>query len=553
MKNEIKLFQLSSLDKVYLDDDYRTKREVYGKSSLKGERVSYQIMYTGGNGRDIIEYSINADKGINVVCRKVGNINCPKMYMTNCDEHYEKTTPGLYPDVLYPTDDNKIEVSRELCNSLYITCEISNNIKAGKYPVEITFKSGDRVTTKVFDINVLDAVLPKQDTLFMHWFHADCIASAYNLEIFSDAHWDMIGKYIEMAVHIGMNSMFVPIFTPPLDTAIDTERATVQLIDVTYKKGKYTFGFERLKKWMELAKSKGMEKFEISHLFTQWGSGCAPKIVAETENGTEKIFGWKNKISEPEYPHFLNEFLPRLVEFLKTENYYDDCLFHLSDEPFYPRDYSIYKQEFDMINKLIPMEKFTDAISHFEFYRDGLSHRPIVVTSSIDDFFEKGCTDLYAYVCCGPDSGDYGNRMIGMPSYRNRILGMQLYRYGINGFLHWGFNFYYNEGSVKYVDPYYNRTEDNTFPAGDAYSVYPGKNGPIESIRSVVFYEALQDIRACKLLEKYIGREEVVKLLEFDGELKFNKYPMSIGGVELLRDRINDRLSKCLGNSEKSR
>ena len=44
-----------------------------------------------------------------------------------------------------------------------------------------------------------------------------------------------------------------------------------------------------------------------------------------------------------------------------------------------------------------------------------------------------------------PSDGGYTNRFIAMPSGRNRVGGFLLYKYGINGFLHWGFNFYYSQ------------------------------------------------------------------------------------------------------------
>ena len=51
----------------------------------------------------------------------------------------------------------------------------------------------------------------------------------------------------------GMNMILTPIFTPALDTAVGSERTTVQLLDV-YKNGEsYTFGFDRLIRWLNTA------------------------------------------------------------------------------------------------------------------------------------------------------------------------------------------------------------------------------------------------------------------------------------------------------------
>src|SRR5690606_38890715 len=98
------------------------------------------------------------------------------------------------------------------------------------------------------------------------------------------------------------------------------------------------------------------------------------------------------------------------------------------------------------------------------------------------------------------------NRFFSLPSVRNRIIGVQLYKFGIQGFLHWGFNFWYSQYSVKAIDPFRVTDAGGAFPSGDAFVVYPGPEGPLDSIRWEVFREALQDMRALELLEQLAGK-----------------------------------------------
>ena len=131
-----------------------------------------------------------------------------------------------------------------------------------------------------------------------------------------------------------------------------------------------------------------------------------------------------------------------------------------------------------------------------------------------------------------------------MPSFRNRIIGLQLYKYDIKGFLQWGYNFYYSRGSKYELNPYTDTSAGKAFPSGDAFSVYPGKSGPLASLRALVFREALQDIELCRLAEKHIGRAAVIKLIEDEAgaELTFSSYPQS--SEYLLR--VNARLKELL-------
>ena len=116
-----------------------------------------------------------------------------------------------------------------------------------------------------------------------------CIADYYNMGVFSEEHWSMIDKFVKTAVNTGITMILTPVFTPPLDTDVGGRRTAVQLVDVSYLDGKYTFGFDKLKRWIDMCRANGIKQFEISHLFTQWGSGNAPMIIVKTQNGYEVV------------------------------------------------------------------------------------------------------------------------------------------------------------------------------------------------------------------------------------------------------------------------
>lgn len=102
--------------------------------------------------------------------------------------------------------------------------------------------------------------------------------------------------------------LLTPLFTPPLDTQAGKERMTVQLVDVQKDGDRYAFGFEKLEQFMRLAEECGVKYFEMSHLFTQWGTKYAPKIVAEVNGARRRIFGWKTEALSQEYKASLRRF-----------------------------------------------------------------------------------------------------------------------------------------------------------------------------------------------------------------------------------------------------
>ena len=135
-----------------------------------------------------------------------------------------------------------------------------------------------------------------------------------------------------------------------------------------------------------------------------------------------------------------------------------------------------------------------------------------------------------------------------MPSYRVRILGFLLYKYNIKGFLHWGFNFYNSQISYHTINPYLTTSAGGAFPSGDPFIVYPSRDGAYSSIRGEVTYDAIQDMDVCLTLERYIGRDAVVKMIyQAAGmDLRFDQYPKGNAFVEDLREMMVRMIGECV-------
>ena len=123
-----------------------------------------------------------------------------------------------------------------------------------------------------------------------------------------------------------------------------------------------------------------------------------------------------------------------------------------------------------------------------------------------------------------------------------------MYKYGFDGFLHWGYNFTYVSGSMFDINPYVSQSSSNMFPSGDAASVYPSKNGAYPSIRAIVFKEAIEDIQLCRTLEKYIGKEKVVELIDKEAgmNLTFREYPRNAEFLPRLADKMRQMIKELV-------
>jgi len=539
---ELQIRTLSSLAKVF-------PQRIVGNSHTRvdgvcGTEVSFQValrMVAPRYRQDDYEIKVISELSERIKLYKVGLVpSALPVYPHSLDENYITSSPQLFPDPLLPIENFTFRAAAYNWRSIWVTVNIGEDIEAKEYPITLEFyRKGELKGRARFNISVHGVRLPESDFIYTDWFHCDCIADVHGVKIFSEEHWSLIESYMRLASKHGMNMILTPILTPALDTAVGAERPTVQLVGVEKTGDEYNFDFSLLKRFVDTAKRCGIERFEISHFFTQWGAEFTPKVVAQVDGRSKKIFGWHVSSLSPEYAEFLRALVPQLISFLEScgtprENIY----FHVSDEPNEVH-LERYHKVSALLYPLIEGCKHIDALSSLSFYKQGLVNTPVVATDHIKPYLDDGISELWCYYCCSQGK-KVSNRFLAMPSHRTRIIGVQMYKYGIKGFLHWGYNFYYTQFSKRLVDPIREADAVEAFQSGDAFVVYPYGDGVISSLRQKVFADALNDMRFLSLLEAKIGKEQVVAELDrlMGEDITFESCPES--------ERFFDELYKMI-------
>lgn len=548
MNCELRL--LSSLEKVFFDK-FTDLPEFTTATMMKNEIFSFQLAtrVEETDSPKVLRYKcrlqIESELAPYIQVKRIDYVpSILPLIEARADEDYLVRTPGvMFPDPLQTIKNGEIEVFLHQARAFWLIVEPKEEM-VGTYP--ITFKvygpEDELLGEKCFTIEIVDAALPELDICNTCWFHGDCLAALHNVEILSDEYYDVVKKYLATFVKFGHNMILTPIFTPPLDTVVGGERPTNQLIDVIVNDGVYSFGFDKLKYWIDLCHSFGIKYFEMAHFFTQWGAYHAPKIMATVDGEYKKIFGWETDALSDEYKAFLHALLPALIDFLEKEGVMQNCFFHVSDEPREIHE-TQYRNVKEILLTHLDSSRLIDALSDYSFYEKGIVTKPVVSTNYIHNFIDHDVKGLWAYYCMS-EGINVANRFMAMPSYRNRILGYQLYKYEIEGFLQWGYNFWFKELSVGVLNPYADTTAGGAFQSGDAFVVYPlDEDGEVVcSTRLYVFHEALQDLRALKLLESLTDRKTVVDML--DAVEQFASYPRNNEYILNLREQINQKIKE---------
>lgn len=553
---------VSALEKVFCRPDFKPEiplPQISGAPPVyhiaQGENYACQLMVKSDVNIHLA-FSAETPEGMSLTFREVGYVPSDMPGLPGDDDSLYMES-GLHPDPLLPLD-GPMRLSYHNWHAVYIDIKVSPSCKAGSYKIPITMEMiqtpgcpwgfpFDFTAKAVIVVNVCKAELLPQKFICTNWFHCDCLAHYYKVELWSEEFWRIAENYFrDMAEH-GRNMLYTPLWTPPLDTAKGGERPTCQLLKIRYKNGKYSFDLSCLERFVELAQKCGVEYFELSHLFTQWGAAATPKIVAETEKGMEQIFGWEVASNSKEYEEFLSALLPELAKFFAAKDLKGKVYFHLSDEP--PLScIETYKKGAEIVYKYLPREDYPvlDALSNIDFFKQGLLDVPVPCVNEFHLFDKENTRERWVYYA--GVANKHTAAAFAVPSRRNRILGVLCYLYRMEGFLHWGHNFWFTQYSLDYDrDPWKDTSAGRAFIGGGSSNVYPLKDGtPASSLHYEIFSLALNDLRLLRTLEAKIGREETVKLIHkgLDYEIAMDRYPREAVYLENLHTAIVKKLAE---------
>jgi len=480
--------------------------------SALNEKSAFQLVLRNEENSGPVEVKIcaNGGKKFDVRIRRVGYVpmlhfNTPVEGPEDCEglNHL----PGLVPDPLF--DEDSIKLPARETHSFWITLRPKSTIKTGKHKITITRQAEGQAARKhTVEITVHNVRLaPRKNFHITHWFYTDAIIDWYKTDGYDKSFWKLLPVYLKNLADHCQDTVLVPLFTPPVDGV----KTPCQLLKVK-KTGqdKYNFDFSDVRKYIQIAKQSGIRYFEWSHLVTQWGAEHAIRVYKGQGKTRKLLWPVKTSATAATYKTFLSQLLPRLYSFLKKEKLLTTSLFHLSDEPHGPEHLANYHAFRNYLKQAAPWMRVMDAMSDVEFAKTGMTDIPVANQGVLMDFIKTGVPS-WVYYCCNP-RGKFLNHLMDTPLSKIAMHGFLCYRFDIGGFLHWGYNFWYRRHTTDLIDPF-TISDAGDWPEwafGDTFLVYPGPEGPIDSIRWEVIGLGFQDYQ----LLQTIGINRNDKLLE---------------------------------------
>ncbi len=456
-----------------------------------------------------VECAVSAPQGLKVQVRRVGFV--PQWNYTGDTPPVELDgagyVPGLVPDPLYP--ESRALVGPYGTQPFWISVQVPPDATPGKQVLSVQFKSSDldEPVSLSMEIEILPLVVRERENFpVAHWWCADAIYDWYRDPVLGDEWLSRVRPYLTNMLDHGSDVIMVPM----LYVRREIVARPPQLLIVTEPEpGEYRFDWSRVKKFVDTAKEIGFRRFEWSHFWSykvdpSKASVDTPTRIYKWVDGKAELLWPKDtEATGPMYRNFLSQFMPEFNQFLQQEGIRETSYFHLSDEPGGDeRDVENYRKARELLKELAPWMKVIDAMSDTRYGKQGLTDIPVPALHAAQPYIDEKIPH-WVYYCMGP-RGPYLNRFFDTPLAKIRMSGMVFYRLGALGFLHWGYNYWYvmdlsfNPKTQVLVDPFTDGASGTSAggggaPYGDAFVVYPGTSGPIDSIRWEIFAESLQD------------------------------------------------------------
>jgi hypothetical protein len=358
---------------------------------------------------------------------------------------------------------------------LWVTFYVPPNASPGVYTGAVTISGGDQSSRVPVTLRVWDFAVPQTRHLQVtNWVNFNAIASSHKVKLWSEEFWVVWRRYLDNLREHRQTMVWVP----------------WRLVDVYEEEdGRLTFDYGRFDRFVqELEAHKVADRLEIQHAghpTKGWGSpiGLSPVRVTVRTTGARK--------SVP-----VTILLKDLAAHLKEKGWLARSMIHIADEPC-ATNVASWRAAARAVGEAAPGLRRIDAIEATGFGEDlevwvpKLSHF-VHWQESFQQEQARGA-EMWFYICCHPYGGRLPNRFHDLPLAMVRLLHWINAAYDLDGYLHWGLTFWNPDDPLG--------APRANLPPGDTHVIYPGKDGPLNSVRWEVQRDSLEDFEYLWLLE----------------------------------------------------
>ena len=514
------------LDAVYPDENSLKFHKTYIADTPKNTTYNINIVvYSKSKSKIKFKYVSNSFNEIIFsevldvpVEQNTGLDSRTERFKGNINPHVIRRAPFKIFEIIKPLSSNIIE-SNSNYSLINIKIPIDKKIKTDKYKIDfIVFVDGKKFNLKL-KINVHDVMIPdldKSNFFYTNWFNLSKMEEYHELERWSSEWYLMLDNYAKLMSYGRQNCVKIPgelIYLKNDEVFLD-EKRMMSFIDVFLK-----YGFKYFESPHLLGRGKNDD----------WGN---PELITKLRNVGYYTYEGKKEINDVSH---------KIKQFTHKYNLTDKWLQHIADEPT-SVNAQCYIDVADQIKNINPEIQIMEATNT----RESLGNSIDIWCPIINDFQEneeffrsreKLGEKILVYTCLVP-GGKWLNRTLDMEKIRQVYFGWGGSKYNTMGYLHWGLNQYkanpFEQSVIKHPSPI--AGPNNFLPAGDTHIIYPGKNGPLSSLRFESHKIGCEDYEMLEHLKEIKPKKH--KLLINKIFQNYTSYTTNIKKYERVKSRI---------------
>ena len=503
-------------------------------SCAKNDTAAFQIILSLDEG-----YTLNTGNAPYFAQKRKKTLRIAAKSELFCKLSIESLIPDddrlLKADILENSPVKEYEANRVA--AVYAEVTADSYIAAGEYEIQLEFYLSDmfsveeKIAETAVTLRVFDYMLPnpsERDFFLDLWQHNCNLARKYDVEPWSDEHFDIMENYIYSMSELGQRTVTLIMSDTPwsgqwchLEQRNEANLYEYSIVKIYKEKGTFTYDFSDAQRYIDLCAEYNINgEISLYGLVNVWCDnwGGFDSITPDHPDGLklryfdadQGVYKYMTAAAEVDgYIKAVHDY------FVETEQI--DRVRVVADEP---HDTDAYRKITEHIKEIAPKFVFKAAINHSEFipmFRDTVvDYVPSLLSLSkeTDKILEYKNTmpdsRFTWYVCNNPP---HPNVMVKNDLCEGLFLGVLTSYFGMDGFLRWNYTVWTDHPTedIRYFN----------WPAGDLCFVYPGKDGkPMLSLRYKILKRGCD---LCVLLNAYKEKFGSDAVKEFYDKVIFTK------------------------------
>jgi hypothetical protein len=395
----------------------------------------------------------------------------------------DEFSASLSPDALDHVAT--FDKARNTARPVWITIDVPRDAVPGTYTGTLQlYALNEEPQIFALHLEVLSHTLPPPAEWKFHldlWQHPYAVARVHQVEVWSDAHWDLMRPLMQMLADAGQKVITTTITERPWDgQTLDPFESMVVWTKKT--DGAWEFDYTVFDNWVEFMMGLGIKKQINAYSLLPWTSEVAyfdealgEKVVVEVEPGSDEyvelwspfIIDFRNHLEEKGWSTITN------VAMDESKGDKMQLMLAMMDE---------LAPEFGIA--------FADDQKAYKLYPDHIrdlcvSYAAVIDEPDLEYRKSKGYPSTF-YTCC---RDPFPNTFTFSPPAEAVFIGWYATAADFDGYLRWAY--------ASWVEDPLRDSRFRQWPAGDTYLVYPDARSSIRFERLV---EGIQDAEKIRIL-----------------------------------------------------